>query len=233
VWLEKMEGGIEHLKEVVINDKLGICDKLEADMQHLVDTYECEWAAVVKDPEKRAKFRHFAGSTEQDETVEFVPERGQVRPKDWPNTCAPMPIIPKTAPRSWVKVAQASEFPKDGGRAIKHGQMQIAVFNFSSRGEWYATQNRCPHMGDAVLARGIIGDEKGTPKVACPLHKKTFALDDGRCLTGDADAVETYAVEIKDGWVHVELPAVDADQLVAPHRLVRRPEAELRSAPSN
>jgi NAD(P)H-dependent nitrite reductase small subunit len=130
-------------------------------------------------------------------------------------------------------VAQAAEFPKDGGRAIKHGQMQIAVFNFSSRGEWYATQNRCPHMGDAVLARGIIGDEKGTPKVACPLHKKTFALDDGRCLTGDADAVETYAVEIKDGWVHVELPAVETDQLVAPHRLVRRPEAELRSAPSN
>eukprot|EP01051_Picozoa_sp_SAG22_P003110 SAG22_NODE_147_length_17533_cov_46.384536_9_plen_221_part_00 len=47
-WLEAMEGGIEHLKEVVIDDKLGICDELERRMQSLVNTYECEWKAVVE-----------------------------------------------------------------------------------------------------------------------------------------------------------------------------------------
>jgi nitrite reductase (NADH) large subunit len=236
VWLDKMEGGIEQLRSVIVNDTLGICDKLEADMQHLVDTYECEWAAVVKDPAKRAQFAHFAGSAEQDDTVTLVPERAQTRPANWPNTCAPLPKVDTDEPRDWVKVALAADFPKDGGRAIKHGSLQVAVFNFSSRGahgEWYATQNRCPHMGDAVLSRGIIGDEKGTPKVACPLHKKTFALDDGRCLTGDADAVQTFSVEVRDGWVYVELPPLRTEQILAPSRLLRRPSDEMRSAPGN
>ena len=53
VWLEKLEGGIDHLKEVIIEDKLGICQELEERIQFLVDTYTCEWAEVVKDPEKR------------------------------------------------------------------------------------------------------------------------------------------------------------------------------------
>ena len=56
VWVEKMEGGIEHLKEVVINDSLGICAELEEQMQYLVDTYKCEWKEVVNDPEKRKLF---------------------------------------------------------------------------------------------------------------------------------------------------------------------------------
>ena len=57
VWLEKLEGGIDHLRDVVIHDKLGICAELEREMQHLVDTYQCEWAEVVNDPEKRRLFR--------------------------------------------------------------------------------------------------------------------------------------------------------------------------------
>ena len=57
-WMEKMEGGIEYVKEVILHDKLGICDELERRMQHLVDTYKCEWKEVVNDPEKRRLFRH-------------------------------------------------------------------------------------------------------------------------------------------------------------------------------
>src|SRR5262249_32931795 len=80
VWLEKLEGGIEYLKDVVVNDKLGIAAKLEADMQHLVDTYQCEWKSVVKDPAKRAKFRTFAGTDVMPaaEPIELVEERGQL-----------------------------------------------------------------------------------------------------------------------------------------------------------
>src|SRR5205814_4815022 len=59
VWLDKMEGGIEHLRSVVVRDSLGIAADLEAQMQHLVDTYACEWTGVVNDPERRAQFRHF------------------------------------------------------------------------------------------------------------------------------------------------------------------------------
>jgi nitrite reductase (NADH) large subunit len=222
VWLEKLEGGIEHLRDVVVNDSLGIAERLEADMQALVASYQCEWKAVVSDPVARAKFKVFAGDAEAvSPEPELVIERDQIRPKDWPTIELPRPPR-RDAPRAWVRVARVSEFPEDGGKAIQHGSLEIAVFQFSSRGEWYAIQNRCPHRGDPVLARGLIGDEKGVPKVACPLHKKTFSLSDGRCLSGDAADVETFAVEVRDGFVHLELPELEPVPLVHPSRLVRR-----------
>ncbi len=51
VWLDNLEGGIDYLRSVIIDDALGICAELEADMARHVDTYECEWKAVVDDPE--------------------------------------------------------------------------------------------------------------------------------------------------------------------------------------
>src|SRR5262249_19113401 len=82
-WLEKLDGRIDSLREVVMHDRLGIAAELERQMQHLVDTYRCEWAEVVKDPEKRAGFRHFANTPETDDSVEMMSERGQARPRDW------------------------------------------------------------------------------------------------------------------------------------------------------
>jgi nitrite reductase (NADH) small subunit len=66
----------------------------------------------------------------------------------------------------------------------------------------------CPHKQDMVLARGLIGDQSGVPKVACPQHKKTFALDSGECLSGDAYKVRTFPVKIENGVVFLELPSV-------------------------
>ena len=63
-WLEKLEGGIEHLKDVVIHDKLGICDELEARMAKLINSYECEWKAVTEDPERIAHFKQFVNTTD-------------------------------------------------------------------------------------------------------------------------------------------------------------------------
>jgi nitrite reductase (NADH) large subunit len=80
VWLDKLDGGIDYLRRVVIDDVLGICAELEADMAHHVDTYECEWKAVVDDPERMERFRTFVNSDEQDPNVVFVTERGQPRP---------------------------------------------------------------------------------------------------------------------------------------------------------
>ena len=74
VWLEKMEGGIEFLRDVIINDRLGICDELERQMQFLVDTYQCEWKAVVNDPEKRRLFQQFV-NTDQTESSRRIRDR--------------------------------------------------------------------------------------------------------------------------------------------------------------
>ncbi|QOL49878.1 nitrite reductase large subunit NirB [Massilia litorea] len=79
-WRENLEGGLDYLKQVVVEDKLGIGAELEADMQAVVDTYACEWKNAVEDPEVRKRFRHFVNSPAQDENVVFMPERGQVRP---------------------------------------------------------------------------------------------------------------------------------------------------------
>jgi len=79
-WMENMEGGLDYLKSVVIDDKLGINAELEADMGHVVGTYECEWKKAVNDPETLKRFRHFVNSDEKDNRVMFVQERGQIRP---------------------------------------------------------------------------------------------------------------------------------------------------------
>jgi nitrite reductase (NADH) large subunit len=54
--------------------------ELEAEMQHVVDTYECEWKKAVTDPQTRKRFRHFVNSDKADDNVSFVEERGQIRP---------------------------------------------------------------------------------------------------------------------------------------------------------
>jgi nitrite reductase (NADH) large subunit len=209
VWLEKMEGGIDHLRDVVVSDSLGIAADLERQMQHLVDTYECEWAGVVRDPEKRSQFRHFANDARGDDGARLVPERGQRRPDDRPRRDPLHDARVRRLPllrRSWVRLASVHEVPADGGIAARYGDTQIALFRIASQGAWYATQNLCPHKREMVLARGIVGDHAGTPKVACPLHKKTFDLSSGKCLSGEELEIATFPVRIEGDDVLVELP---------------------------
>ena len=80
VWMENLEGGLDYLKSVIIDDKLGLVADLEADMEHVVGTYECEWKATVDDPEKLKRFRTFVNSEQADDSLVFVRERGQRRP---------------------------------------------------------------------------------------------------------------------------------------------------------
>ncbi len=80
VWMENMEGGVDYLKSVVIEDKLGVCDGLENHMQQVVDTYQCEWKTTIEDEDKLKRFRHFVNSDKTDENIVFVEERGQIRP---------------------------------------------------------------------------------------------------------------------------------------------------------
>jgi nitrite reductase (NADH) large subunit len=79
-WLDNLEGGIDYLKQVVCEDQLGIAAALEAEMAHVVDTYECEWKKAVEDPTTMRRFRHFVNSDRTDGNVVFVEERGQIRP---------------------------------------------------------------------------------------------------------------------------------------------------------
>ncbi len=226
VWLENLEGGIEKLRDVIIDDKLGICDELERRMQFLVDTYKCEWTEVVNDPERRKAFSQFVNSDESETGIEIITERSQNRPADWPKDGVLLQIQPEPAasgqiggrkttsrpqPREdaqpqWVPVGHVNDFPEEGGAAVKYGKVQIAVFRFASRGEWYASQNMCPHKRAFVLSRGIIGSQGEIPKVACPLHKKTFSLETGECISGDEHSLKVFPVKVADDQVYLLLP---------------------------
>jgi len=80
VWRESLEGGLDYLKQVVLEDSLGLCAELEAQMQLVVDRYECEWANALNDPEKLKRFRTFVNDRGADPDIQFVQERGQPRP---------------------------------------------------------------------------------------------------------------------------------------------------------
>ncbi|MCV3305782.1 nitrite reductase large subunit NirB, partial [Leclercia adecarboxylata] len=56
-WRDNLEGGLEYLREVIIDDSLGIADELEQEMQRVVDTYQCEWQTTLQDPGRLAQFR--------------------------------------------------------------------------------------------------------------------------------------------------------------------------------
>lgn len=80
VWLENLEGGLEYLKEVVIDDKLSICDELESEMAANIENYQCEWKTTVDSPEQLKRFSHFINSDKPDENLAYVVERDQRRP---------------------------------------------------------------------------------------------------------------------------------------------------------
>ena len=75
-----MEGGLDYLREVVIDDKLDLADELEAQMQTVVGNYQCEWKTTIEDSEKVKRFKHFVNSDKSDDNVMFVKERKQIRP---------------------------------------------------------------------------------------------------------------------------------------------------------
>jgi nitrite reductase (NADH) large subunit len=79
-WRDNLEGGLDYLKAVVLDDRLGIAAELEAEMAHVVGNYACEWKAAIEDPAMVKRLRTFVNSDATDDNIVFVEEREQVRP---------------------------------------------------------------------------------------------------------------------------------------------------------
>ncbi|MBC3190244.1 nitrite reductase large subunit [Pseudonocardia sp. C8] len=80
-WIEAMDGGLDHLRSVIVDDALGICAELDAAMARHVASYTDEWAGVLNDPDKLARFVSFVNAPgAPDPTIRFVEERGQQVP---------------------------------------------------------------------------------------------------------------------------------------------------------
>jgi nitrite reductase (NADH) large subunit len=80
-WVESLDGGLGHLRDVVCNDSLGLADELEAAMARHVDGYACEWKGVLDDPDKLSRFVSFVNAPDAaDPTVEFTRRAGRKVP---------------------------------------------------------------------------------------------------------------------------------------------------------
>ncbi|MBM6404980.1 nitrite reductase large subunit [Phycicoccus sp. CSK15P-2] len=97
-WQEDHEGGLDRIREIVVDDALGIGADLDAQMARHVDSYEDEWAAVLRDPERLRQFSSFVNAPDTpDPTLAYVEERGQRRPAtDEERAHGPVLIAPAT-----------------------------------------------------------------------------------------------------------------------------------------
>jgi nitrite reductase (NAD(P)H) len=217
-WLEKLPGGIKYLREVILEDKLGICASLEAQMEELVGTFFDEWAEAIKSAERSKEFRQFDNTDETVENMETEEDRGQTRPVYWAKDSAKEDFKnTKWTSLTWQPIIEASHFkgaedtPNGISANIKRGDTQIAVFKV--KGKYYATQQMCPHKRSFVLSDGLIGDDANNKLwVSCPNHKRNFELNGeqaGRCANDDELSIATFPVEERDdGMVYLKLPPV-------------------------
>lgn len=94
VWLDNLEGGLEYMQQVVIDDHLGINDELERQMDAVVATYQCEWKTTIESEEQLKRFRQFVNSEAIDNSIVFAQERDQIRPATLPEKMAQGKRIP-------------------------------------------------------------------------------------------------------------------------------------------
>jgi nitrite reductase (NADH) small subunit len=113
-------------------------------------------------------------------------------------------ISAPTRAAEWNDVASAASLTPDRGSAVLVAGHQVAVFVLQD-GAVHALDNRDPDSGANVMSRGIVGDRGGIPVVASPIYKQCFELATGRCLDDPELTLQTHAVRLVDGRVHVRL----------------------------
>ncbi|MBS0986112.1 nitrite reductase large subunit NirB [Acetobacter thailandicus] len=201
VWREGLEGGLEYLKDVIIHDSLGICGELEQQMQHVVDTYHCEWKDALTDQEKLKRFRTFVNDSRPDPNIRTVPERDQVKPAD------NQPEQSLTAgPAEWTDLCAREDLVARSGVVALYNDIQVALFYLPDaygEGQVFAVDNHDPFSHANVLGRGLMGDLNGEPVVASPLYKQHFRLTDGACLEDVTKSIRAWDARIHHGRVEI------------------------------
>ncbi|KAK8069663.1 nitrite reductase [Apiospora phragmitis] len=204
-------GGIKYLKEVILEDKLGLCASLEEQMRELVDTFFDEWAEAIRNPAIAAKFKQFANTDDTADNMEVEKDREQTRPVMWAKEPAREDfkgLRSRWSQTTWQPVIEASYFagadetPNGISATIKRGDTQLALFRV--RGRYYATQQMCPHKRAFALSDGLIGQEVNKAAATTPI--------------GDGDAAATTTTSEKGAlW-----------RRQSPLGLVPLPQAQLR-----
>jgi nitrite reductase (NAD(P)H) len=236
-WIENLPGGIKYLKEVILDDKLGICADLEKQMEDLVGSFFCEWTEVLRSPERKQLFSQFANTEDTVENVEKVEEREQQRPAYWPKASITEDFRgTKWSSLSWQPLAKVDRFldsQAGSSVAVKRGDTQLAIFKV--KGQYYASQQMCPHKRAFLLSDGLIGDDTSADKlwISCPVHKRNYELkgkNAGKCMNDESVNIATFPVEAReDGFVYVKLPPVDElDNVLATQKYKVKKDTETK-----
>lgn len=177
-WMDNLEGGMDYLRQVVLEDSLNIADELESEMNAVVATYQCEWQTTLAAPDRIALFKSFVNSDE--------PVRTQ---------------------QGWVEICDINEIPANAGMAARLTHQQIALFHLPDHPQQvFALSNHEPNSDANVLARGLVGDVQGEPVVISPLYKQRFRLRDGRSVDDEQSALGVWPVKVEAGRVWVKEP---------------------------
>lgn len=134
-------------------------------------------------------------------------------------------------PREWTRVCHIDDVPERGGRALKLGDLMIAIFR-TSHGSIMVMENRCPHKG-GVLSEGIVTGNK----VICPLHGWKIDMITGEAVRPDKGCVHTFPVDVRNGEIYVDISEMPAPGGITPlvditgvHADSKRPKLGVRRA---
>jgi len=108
---------------------------------------------------------------------------------------------------AWIDLCALEDITPDTGVAALVGGRQIALVRVGDGDDVYALGNFDPFSGAFVIARGIVGDRQGVPKIASPIYKQSFDLRTGQCLDDPAVRLPSYPVRVEGGRIAVALPA--------------------------
>lgn len=119
-----------------------------------------------------------------------------------PMAAPDMPPAP-VASDFWVEVCSLDDITPDTGVAALIAGQQVAIVRVGDGDEVYAVGNYDPFSHAFVIARGIVGDRGGIPKIASPIFKQSFDLRTGQCLDDPDTRIPSYPVRVRDGRIAV------------------------------
>jgi nitrite reductase (NADH) small subunit len=122
--------------------------------------------------------------------VEFP--RVPTEASDWRDVCAVDDVLPGT-----------------GVAALIDGE-QIAIIR-TRDGKFAALSNFDPFSNAFVIARGIVGDRAGVPKIASPIYKQNFSLQTGECLDDPSVRLPVFPIRVLAGRIQISVAAKDAE----------------------
>ncbi len=99
---------------------------------------------------------------------------------------------------NFVKVAELKDVSEGTPKAVKVDGRSIALFQHE--GNFYATDNQCPHMG-YPLTRGRV--RSGV--LTCDWHGWSYDMKGGGCFTGGCDDLATFPVEVRDSAIYIDV----------------------------